>query len=64
MSDPNQWGNTTTGAELIRCISGREMLMPTYPLIAKTGDGKFGKTEFGGIWLDPRCISSYKFYQF
>lgn len=60
----NQWGNITTGAELIRRTNGGEVFALTCPLITKADGGKFGKTESGNIWLDPRYTSPYKFYQF
>ena len=60
----DQWGNITTGAELIRRTNGGEVYALTCPLITKADGGKFGKTESGNIWLDPRYTSPYKFYQF
>jgi len=61
----DQWGNMTTGTELIRRITGQENAYAiTCPLITKADGGKFGKTESGNIWLDPRYTSPYKFYQF
>lgn len=60
----DQWGNITTGAELIRRKIGGEVFALTCPLITKADGGKFGKTESGNIWLDPRYTSPYKFYQF
>ena len=60
----DQWGNITTGAELIRRTNGGEVFALTSPLITKADGGKFGKTESGNIWLDPRYTSPYKFYQF
>ena len=54
----------TTGAELIRRTNGGEVFALTSPLITKADGGKFGKTESGNIWLDPRYTSPYKFYQF
>ena len=59
-----QWGNITTGTELIRRKLGGEAYALTCPLITKADGGKFGKTESGNIWLDPRYTSPYKFYQF
>lgn len=64
MGGSDQWGNMTTGTELIRRINGREAYALTCPLITKADGGKFGKTESGNIWLDPRYTSPYKFYQF
>ena len=61
-SDP--WGNITTGTELIRRTDGGEAYALTCPLITKADGGKFGKTESGNVWLDPRYTSPYKFYQF
>ena len=60
----DQWGNITTGAELIRRTNGGEVFALTCPLITKADGGKFGKTESGNIWLDARYTSPYKFYQF
>ena len=61
----DQWGNMTTGTELIRRVTGQENAYAiTCPLITKADGGKFGKTESGNIWLDPRYTSPYKFYQF
>lgn len=61
----DQWGNMTTGTELIRRIEGEENVYAlTCPLITKADGGKFGKTESGNVWLDPRYTSPYKFYQF
>ncbi|MGL5262214.1 MAG: tyrosine--tRNA ligase [Bacteroides sp.] len=64
MGGSDQWGNITTGAELIRRTNGKEVFGLTCPLITKADGGKFGKTESGNIWLDPRYTSPYKFYQF
>ncbi len=60
----DQWGNITTGSELIRRKLGGEVYALTCPLITKADGGKFGKTESGNVWLDPRYTSPYKFYQF
>ena len=60
----DQWGNITTGTELIRRVEGGEAYALTCPLITKAGGGKFGKTESGNVWLDPKRTSPYKFYQF
>ena len=60
----DQWGNITTGTELIRRTLGGEAYALTCPLITKADGGKFGKTESGNVWLDPRYTSPYKFYQF
>lgn len=60
----DQWGNITTGTELIRRTTGGEAYALTCPLITKADGGKFGKTESGNVWLDPRYTSPYKFYQF
>lgn len=60
----DQWGNITTGTELIRRTVGGEAFALTCPLITKADGGKFGKTESGNVWLDPRYTSPYKFYQF
>lgn len=64
MGGSDQWGNITTGAELIRRKSGREAFAFTCPLLIKSDGGKFGKTEKGNIWLDPQKTSPYQFYQF
>ena len=60
----DQWGNITTGTELIRRIDGGEAFALTCPLIRKADGTKFGKTEKGNIWLDPERTSPYEFYQF
>lgn len=64
MGGSDQWGNITTGTELIRRTTGGEAFALTCPLITKADGGKFGKTESGNVWLDPRYTSPYKFYQF
>ena len=64
MGGSDQWGNITTGTELIRKKSGGEAFAFTCPLITKTDGGKFGKTEKGNIWLDPEKTSPFQFYQF
>ena len=64
MGGSDQWGNITTGTELIRRKLGGEAYALTCPLITKADGGKFGKTESGNIWLDPEKTSPYKFYQF
>ena len=64
MGGSDQWGNITTGSELIRRKLGAEAYALTCPLITKADGGKFGKTESGNVWLDPRYTSPYKFYQF
>ncbi len=64
MGGSDQWGNITTGAELIRRKSGGEAFAFTCPLLTKADGGKFGKTEKGNIWLDPEKTSPYEFYQF
>lgn len=60
----DQWGNITTGTEMIRKMSGNEVFALTCPLITKSDGKKFGKTEQGNIWLDKRYTSPYHFYQF
>ncbi|HPG55554.1 MAG: tyrosine--tRNA ligase [Paludibacteraceae bacterium] len=60
----DQWGNITTGTELIRRKLGGSAFALTCPLITKADGGKFGKTESGNVWLDRRYTSPYKFYQF
>ncbi len=64
MGGSDQWGNITTGTELIRRKSGGEAFALTIQLITKADGGKFGKTESGNVWLDPSRTSPYKFYQF
>jgi tyrosyl-tRNA synthetase len=64
MGGSDQWGNITTGTELIRRKNGGEAFALTCPLITKADGGKFGKTETGNIWLDSEKTSPYKFYQF
>ena len=60
----DQWGNITTGSELIRRINGTECFALTCPLVTKADGTKFGKTEKGNIWLNPDYTSPYEFYQF
>jgi len=60
----DQWGNMTTGTELIRRKAGGEAFVFTCPLITKADGGKFGKTEKGNVWLDAKRTSPYQFYQF
>ncbi len=61
----DQWGNITTGTELIRRLEGADDAFAlTCPLITKADGGKFGKTESGNVWLDPARTSPYQFYQF
>jgi tyrosyl-tRNA synthetase len=64
MGGSDQWGNITTGTELIRRKASGEAFALTCPLITKADGGKFGKTEQGNIWLDPEKTSPYQFYQF
>ncbi|MFM8710249.1 MAG: tyrosine--tRNA ligase, partial [Sphingomonadales bacterium] len=64
MGGSDQWGNMTTGTELIRRKCGGEAFVFTNPLITKADGSKFGKTEAGNIWLDPAKTSPYQFYQF
>ena len=64
MGGSDQWGNITTGTELIRRKCGGEAFALTCPLITKSDGTKFGKTETGNVWLDPLKTSPYKFYQF
>lgn len=64
MGGSDQWGNITTGGELIRRKEGLEAFGLTWPLMTKSDGKKFGKTESGNIWLDPKRTSPYKFYQF
>ena len=60
----DQWGNITTGTELIRRKNGGDAFAFTCPLLTKSDGGKFGKTESGTVWLDPEKTSPYAFYQF
>jgi tyrosyl-tRNA synthetase len=64
MGGSDQWGNIVTGTELIRRKDGGEAFALTTPLIKKADGTKFGKTEGGNVWLDPKRTSPYKFYQF
>lgn len=64
MGGSDQWGNITTGTELIRRKEGGEAFALVCPLITKADGGKFGKTESGNVWLDPARTSPYAFYQF
>ena len=64
MGGSDQWGNITTGTELIRRKIGGEAFAFTCPLLTKADGGKFGKTEKGNVWLDPEKTSPYLFYQF
>ena len=60
----DQWGNITTGTEMIRKETGQSAYAFTCPLVTKSDGGKFGKTEQGNVWLDPKRTSPYAFYQF
>jgi tyrosyl-tRNA synthetase len=64
MGGADQWGNLTTGIELIRKKAGKEAFALTAPLVTKADGTKFGKSEQGNIWLDPTMTSPYEFYQF
>ncbi len=64
MGGSDQWGNMTTGTELIRRVDGGKAYALTVPLITKADGGKFGKTEQGNVWLSAKYTSPYKFYQF
>lgn len=64
MGGSDQWGNITTGTELIRRIAGGKAFAVTCPLITKADGTKFGKTEGGNVWLDPEKTSPFKFYQY
>ena len=64
MGGSDQWGNIVTGTELIRRKLGGEAYALTCPLITKADGGKFGKTESGNVWLDPKKTSPYQFYQY
>ena len=64
MGGSDQWGNMTAGTDLIRKTLGEEAFAVTTPLLKKSDGTKFGKTEDGNIWLDPKRTSPYEFYQF
>jgi tyrosyl-tRNA synthetase len=64
MGGSDQWGNITTGTELIRRIASGKGYALTCPLITKSDGSKFGKSEGGNVWLDPKRTSPYKFYQY
>jgi tyrosyl-tRNA synthetase len=64
MGGSDQWGNITTGTELIRKKTGGEAFAFTCPLITKADGGKFGKSEQGNVWLDPEKTTPFQFYQF
>jgi tyrosyl-tRNA synthetase len=64
MGGSDQWGNITTGSELVRRKAGGEAFAFTCSLIKKADGGKFGKTEKGNVWLDPERTTPYEFYQF
>ncbi len=64
MGGSDQWGNITSGTELIRRMDGGEAFALTTPLVTKADGSKFGKSEQGNVWLDPELTSPYKFYQF
>jgi len=64
MGGSDQWGNITTGSELVRRMDGGKAYAMTTPLITKADGGKFGKSEGGNIWMDANLTSTFKFYQF
>ena len=64
MGGSDQWGNITTGTELVRRVAGGKAYAMTCPLITKADGTKFGKTEGDNIWLDRNRTSPYKFYQY
>ena len=64
MGGSDQWGNMTTGVELVRRKNNGDAFALTCPLVTKSDGGKFGKTEQGNIWLDPDKTSPFQFYQF
>jgi len=64
MGGSDQWGNITTGTEIIRRKAGGEAFAFTCPLVTKTDGSKFGKSEKGNVWLDPAKTTPYEFYQF
>ncbi len=64
MGGSDQWGNITAGIELVRKLSGQVVYGLTYPLLTRSDGSKFGKSEEGTIWLDPKKTSPYQFYQY
>ena len=64
MGGSDQWGNITSGIDLVRRMRGEKAYGITYPLLTGAGGHKFGKTEAGAVWLDPALTSPYRFYQF
>ena len=64
MGGSDQWGNITAGIDLVRRMRGEKAHGITYPLVTGAGGHKFGKTEAGAVWLDPKLTSPYRFYQF
>jgi tyrosyl-tRNA synthetase len=64
MGGSDQWGNITTGTEIIRRKAGGDSFAFTCPLITKADGGKFGKSEQGNVWLDPEKTTPFQFYQF
>ncbi|NTS42118.1 tyrosine--tRNA ligase [Flavisolibacter sp. BT320] len=64
MGGSDQWGNITTGTEIIRRKAGGDAFAFTCPLLTKSDGGKFGKSEGGNVWLDPQRTTPYQFYQF
>jgi tyrosyl-tRNA synthetase len=64
MGGSDQWGNITTGTELVRRIAGGEAYAVTAPLVTKADGSKFGKSEGGNVWIDKKRTSAYKFYQY
>jgi len=64
MGGSDQWGNITTGTDLVRRICGEKAYAITTPLLTKADGTKFGKSSDGNIWLDPKLTSPYKFYQY
>jgi tyrosyl-tRNA synthetase len=64
MGGSDQWGNITTGTELIRRKENKKAFALTCPLVTKSDGSKFGKSESGNVWLDKKKTSAYKFYQY
>ena len=60
----DQWGNITSGTDLIRRVHGKPAYGITFPLLTSSDGQKFGKSEKGAIWLSPEKLSSYEFYQY
>lgn len=64
MGGSDQWGNITTGIDLVRRMAGARAFGVTYPLVTNSSGAKFGKSEAGNVWLDPELTSPFRFYQY